>query len=164
MWQAMKGRELKYGKNLGYVASIKLSGNNFSDDIPRELANLNGLQSVNLSNNKLSGNIPTSIGQLRWLESLDLTRNKFSRSISSSMSCLTSLSHLNLSYNNFSGRITTGYQLQTLNDPSMYIGNPGLCGALFKIAKPMRYTMEHDSLVVVKLMNVNPKCWVSILV
>lgn len=39
------------------------------------------------------------------------------------------LSFLNLSYNNLSGRIPSGNQLQTLNDPSIYIGNKNLCGA-----------------------------------
>ncbi|KAH7515512.1 hypothetical protein FEM48_Zijuj10G0034500 [Ziziphus jujuba var. spinosa] len=39
---------------------------------------------------------------------------------------LTSLSHLNLSYNNLSGPIPLTKQLQTLNDASIYKGNPGL--------------------------------------
>lgn len=33
-----------------------------------------------------------------------------------------------MSYNNFSGQTPTGNQLQTLNDPSIYAGNPYLCG------------------------------------
>ncbi|XVF28990.1 hypothetical protein REPUB_Repub15cG0081000 [Reevesia pubescens] len=45
------------------------------------------------------------------------------------MLTLTKLSHLNLSYNNFSGQIPNGNQLQTLDDPSIYAGNPLLCGA-----------------------------------
>ncbi|CAL5428148.1 unnamed protein product [Camellia sinensis] len=45
------------------------------------------------------------------------------------LSNLSYLSHLNMSFNNLSRRIPTGNQLQTLNDPSMYIGNDGLCGA-----------------------------------
>ncbi|XP_020081763.1 protein BRASSINOSTEROID INSENSITIVE 1-like, partial [Ananas comosus] len=54
--------------------------------------------------------------------------NKLSGNIPQSLSALTSLSHLNLSYNNLSGVIPTGNQLQTLDDPSIYIGNPYLCG------------------------------------
>ncbi|KAL7261329.1 hypothetical protein ACSBR1_006889 [Camellia fascicularis] len=44
------------------------------------------------------------------------------------MSSLTSLSHLNLSYNNLSGSIPSTNQFQTFNDPSIYEGNPKLCG------------------------------------
>jgi len=33
-----------------------------------------------------------------------------------------------LSYNNLSGRIPTGYQLQTLDDPSVYNENYDFCG------------------------------------
>ncbi|KAH7662934.1 Non-specific serine/threonine protein kinase protein, partial [Dioscorea alata] len=124
-----KGRKMEYTKTLQYVASIDLSENTLSGNIPHELANLYGLQNLNLSGNKLSGNIPENIGQLDLLESLDLSKNNLSGSIPSSISLLTSLSFLNLSYNNLSGRIPTGNQLQTLNDPSMYVGNPGLCGS-----------------------------------
>ncbi|KAJ4821128.1 Receptor-like protein 12 [Rhynchospora pubera] len=87
-----------------------------------------GLRNLNVSRNKLSGDIPISIGNLRSLESLDFSNNELSGSIPLSLSTLTFLSHLNLSYNNFSGRIPLGHQLQTLNDPSIYEGNNGLCG------------------------------------
>ncbi|KAJ4797331.1 Leucine-rich repeat receptor protein kinase MSP1 [Rhynchospora pubera] len=33
-----------------------------------------------------------------------------------------------MSYNNLSGKIPSGHQLQTLDDPSIYEGNNGLCG------------------------------------
>ena len=38
------------------------------------------------------------------------------------------MSYLNLSFNNLSGKIPSGNQLQTLTDPSIYQGNPLLCG------------------------------------
>ncbi|OMO88230.1 putative serine-threonine protein kinase, plant-type [Corchorus olitorius] len=41
---------------------------------------------------------------------------------------MTLLNHLNLSYNNLSGQIPFSNQLQTIADPSIYEGNPGLCG------------------------------------
>jgi len=41
---------------------------------------------------------------------------------------MVSLNMLNLSNNNLSSKIPTGSQLQTLNDPSIYSNNPGLCG------------------------------------
>ncbi|KAL3652862.1 hypothetical protein CASFOL_002543 [Castilleja foliolosa] len=62
------------------------------------------------------------------LESLDLSSNSLHGTIPQSLSKLTSLSHLNLSNNNLSGRIPTGPQLQTLDNPTIYEGNPGLCG------------------------------------
>ncbi|KAF8390987.1 hypothetical protein HHK36_023287 [Tetracentron sinense] len=97
-----KGRELDYSKTLPLVQSIDLSSNN------------------------LSGEIPEGLNML--LETLDLSRNQLSGMIPLSMSSLTSLNHLNLSYNNLSGRIPSGNQLQTLNDSSIYFGNPKLCG------------------------------------
>ena len=62
------------------------------------------------------------------LESLDLSNNHLSGIIPSNMSALNFLSRLNLSNNNLSGRIPTGNQFQTFNDPSIYRGNPDLCG------------------------------------
>ncbi|KAJ0970220.1 hypothetical protein J5N97_023097 [Dioscorea zingiberensis] len=124
----MKGTQREYSKTLQYVSSIDLSGNNLSGDIPHQLMNLFGLQNLNLSGNTLTGKIPENIGHLSLLESLDLSRNNLGGSIPTSMSMLTFLSHLNLSYNSLSGKIPSGSQLQTFRDPSMYIGNPGLCG------------------------------------
>ncbi|KAF8391021.1 hypothetical protein HHK36_023321 [Tetracentron sinense] len=123
-----KGRELEYSTTLDLVEIIDLSSNNLSGEIPEGLNMLSILGTLNLSNNHLTGKIPEKIGSLRWLETLDLSRNQLSGMIPLSMSSLTSLSHLNLSYNNLSGRIPSGNQLQTLNDSSIYFGNPKLCG------------------------------------
>ncbi|KAH7669504.1 Non-specific serine/threonine protein kinase protein, partial [Dioscorea alata] len=128
-----KGMEVEYTKNLQFVTSMDLSDNQISGHIPAGLGKLSGLQSLNLSGNHLSGNIPVDIGNLRFLESLDLSRNELSGAIPTSMSAMTSLSHLNLSYNNLSGRIPSGYQLQTINEQSMYIGNDNLCGPPLKV-------------------------------
>ncbi|XP_039120158.1 receptor-like protein EIX2 [Dioscorea cayenensis subsp. rotundata] len=123
-----KGMELEYSKTLEFVTSMDLSSNQLSGEIPQQLGNLNGIQNLNLSGNHLIGVIPDSIGDLVSLESFDLSRNELSGEIPPSISFLTSLSHLNLSYNNLWGRIPTGNQLQTLDDPSIYIGNRDLCG------------------------------------
>ncbi|XBH61802.1 hypothetical protein VPH35_116186 [Triticum aestivum] len=81
-----------------------------------------------MSRNNLSGSIPKDIGNLKLLESLDLSWNKLSGPIPPSMSNLKFLSSLNLSNNRLSGEIPTGSQLQTLDDPSIYSDNLGLCG------------------------------------
>ena len=72
--------------------------------------------------------IPDNIGDLHQLESLDLSSNHLSGHIPSSMSSMNFLNHLNLSYNNLSGQISLSNQLQTFNDPSIYVGNPEIYG------------------------------------
>ncbi|KAL6177642.1 hypothetical protein ACLB2K_049167 [Fragaria x ananassa] len=110
------------------VKSIDLSSNNLEGEIPDEITSLIALGTLNLSRNHLHGNIPSNIGNLGSLETLDLSHNHLFGDIPQSLSSLNYLSHLNLSYNNSSGRIPTGNQLQTLIDPSIYEGNPSLCG------------------------------------
>ncbi|KAL7214277.1 hypothetical protein ACSBR1_026649 [Camellia fascicularis] len=127
--QVMKGNELEYTSALLYVVNMDLSKNNLIGMIPEELMLLSGLLGLNLSHNNLTGSIPKNISGLKSLESLDFSNNQLSGTIPESMSALNFLSHLNLSYNNFSGHIPTGKQLQTLVDPSIYIGNDELCGA-----------------------------------
>ncbi|GKU93547.1 hypothetical protein SLEP1_g7137 [Rubroshorea leprosula] len=128
--EVVKGRYLEYkSKPLRFVTIIDLSSNNLIGSIPEELISLKDLHNLNLSWNHLSGQIPEKIGRMENLESLDFSKNGLSGTIPSSMSSLTKLSRLNLSYNNLSGPIPIGYQLQTLEDPTMYVGNPQLCGA-----------------------------------
>ncbi|GLT35958.1 hypothetical protein SLA2020_103660 [Shorea laevis] len=130
LMEVIKGRYLEYKKTtLKLQISMDLSSNNLIGPIPEELIFFKYLHNLNLSYNHLSGEIPEKIGQMENLESLDFSQNGLSGMIPNSMSSLTKLSHLNLSYNNLSGPIPTGYQLQTLEDPSIYIGNPQLCGA-----------------------------------
>ncbi|KAG1354937.1 receptor-like protein EIX2 [Cocos nucifera] len=128
MQVVMKGRDLDYGKLLSLLTSIDLSDNNLSGQIPEELMDLAGLRNLNLSGNSLTGEIPERIGELRSLESLDLSRNELSGPIPSGLSSLNFLSQLNLSYNYLSGKVPSGGQLQTFNDPSVFVGNHDLCG------------------------------------
>jgi len=124
-----KGREYLYGNSIiRLFNSIDLSNNNLSGEIPDNVTSSSKLVSLNLSMNHMSGRIPENIGNLQMLESLDLSMNDLSGSIPEGLSSLTFLSHLNLSFNNLSGKIPNGYQLQTLNDSSIYEGNSLLCG------------------------------------
>nr|XP_011470029.1 PREDICTED: receptor-like protein 12 [Fragaria vesca subsp. vesca] len=122
-----KGRVEEFGKILGFVASIDLSSNNLSGEIPEELTNLFSLQTLNISANHLTGRIPPMIGRLKQLESLDFSRNQLSGEIPPSIMFLTFLSHLNLSHNNLTGQIPQSTQLQSL-DESSFLGNE-LCGS-----------------------------------
>ncbi|XP_073002084.1 receptor-like protein EIX2 [Typha latifolia] len=124
----ISGRQFAYSNTLSFVTNLDISSNKLVGEIPDEVTKLLGLLVLNLSNNGLTGEIPQRVGDLNRLLSLDLSRNSLSGHIPSSMSDLTSLSHLNLSYNRLTGEIPTGFQLQTLNYPSIYIGNEGLCG------------------------------------
>ncbi|XP_020103549.1 probable LRR receptor-like serine/threonine-protein kinase At4g36180 isoform X2 [Ananas comosus] len=125
---ARKGLDLQFFKNLYLEASMDLSGNNLCGVIPEELVDLSALSNLNLSRNHLKERIPDKIGNLQSLESLDLSMNELNGTIPQSITALTSLSSLNLSYNNLSGRIPSGDQMQTLVDPTIYAGNPYLCG------------------------------------
>ncbi|XXG85175.1 hypothetical protein AAC387_Pa11g0308 [Persea americana] len=123
-----KGSQYEYSSTISLVININLAGNDLHGEIPRGITHLFGLQSLNLSKNHLIGTIPENISDMRWLESLDLSWNRLSGMIPHSLSYMTSLNHLNLSYNSFSGRIPSGRQLDTINDSSIYTGNPLLCG------------------------------------
>ncbi|CAN4103152.1 unnamed protein product [Withania somnifera] len=123
-----KGRDLLYKDNLYLMNGIILSGNHLTGEIPEALTNLSRMNTLNLSMNHLSGKIPDQIDKLGRLETLDLSRNEFHGTIPAGMASLTLLTHLNLSHNHFSGRIPTANQFNTFNDPSIYMGNPDLCG------------------------------------
>ncbi|GJN29704.1 hypothetical protein PR202_gb17955 [Eleusine coracana subsp. coracana] len=112
------------------LASVDLSCNHLTGEIPKEIGALSFLINLNLSGNHIDGSIPEEIGNLRSLEALDLSRNDLSGPIPSSMVKLTSLAIVNLSYNDLSGVIPSAGQFATLNEPDLYLGNAKLCGPL----------------------------------
>ncbi|XP_024195139.1 receptor-like protein EIX2 [Rosa chinensis] len=125
----VKGRASEYFlRNEVLLTIIDFSHNDLEGEIPEEISSLVQLATLNLSINQLSGNIPSKIGNLHLLETLDLSQNQLSGQIPQSLASLTFLSHLNLSCNKLTGRIPSGNQLQTLDDSSIYEGNPSLCG------------------------------------
>ncbi|MFS7975565.1 putative transferase [Helianthus anomalus] len=126
--QVMKGSPLEYTNTWSFVTNMDLSSNKLVGDIPVELTTLSELVGLNLANNHLSGCIPDHIGNMKAFNSLDLSGNELGGMIPPSIAALTFLSYLNLSNNNLSGQIPTGNQLQTLIDPSIYVGNKDLCG------------------------------------
>ncbi|XP_062116780.1 receptor-like protein EIX1 [Humulus lupulus] len=139
---SMKGLYLEYSKmQLQLLEIMDLSSNELDGVIPEGLCELVGLHGLNLSHNHLSGNMPKNIGKLKFLESLDLSRNELVGTIPQSLSVITTLSYLNLSHNNLSGKIPLGNQLQTLNDLSIYEGNPLLCG----VPLPKKCPTDPDS-------------------
>ncbi|XP_074282163.1 receptor-like protein EIX2 [Silene latifolia] len=115
-------------RTIGGESIIDLSRNYLVGSIPKELTNISTLFGLNLSYNHLTGHIPENIGNLKTIESLDLSNNHLSGTIPRSLSSISWLGKLNLSNNNLHGQIPTGSQLQTLDDPSIYAGNSGLCG------------------------------------
>ncbi|XP_056176576.1 receptor-like protein EIX2 [Syzygium oleosum] len=124
-----KGRFVQYDQRILYlVNSLDLSDNRLSGEIPEALTSLVRLWTLNLSMNHLTGKIPIDIGNLEWLETLDLSSNNLSGPLPPSMTALTKLNHFNVSYNDLSGKIPMANQFLTLNDPSIYEGNVGLCG------------------------------------
>ncbi|GLU21829.1 hypothetical protein SLE2022_379430 [Rubroshorea leprosula] len=125
----VKGQTLEFIRIFDLVNLIDLSSNNLEGEIPKEIVKLSTLGTLNLSRNQLTGKIPEKIGDLQLLETLDLSINHLTGPIPTSTSSMTLLSHLNLSYNDLSGPIPLANQFQTFNDPSIYEGNPKLCGA-----------------------------------
>ncbi|KAK3439561.1 hypothetical protein EUGRSUZ_C04112 [Eucalyptus grandis] len=109
------------------MVGLDFSCNQFSGEIPPEIAIFQDMLVLNLSNNKLTGHIPTSFLSLTKIESMDLSYNNLIGSIPEELTQLNSLEVFNVSYNDLSGAIPNTNQFGAF-DESSYYGNNLLCG------------------------------------
>ncbi|WRX16180.1 Leucine-rich repeat - like 10 [Theobroma cacao] len=130
--------------NLFFLSYLGLRANILTGSIPEQLCKFPNLHIIDLAQNNLSGAIPECLGKLEaftylgpYFNELPSTQHiSFSQHVEivskgpipPSMSSMTLLNYLNLSFNNLSGQIPSSNQFQTFNDPSIYQGNPELCG------------------------------------
>ncbi|KAL6856230.1 hypothetical protein ACP4OV_019032 [Aristida adscensionis] len=84
---------------------LDLSVNEFSGELPTEVADMKSLKYLMLAFNKFSGGIPPVYGRLSELQALDLSNNMLTGEIPASVGNLTSLLWLMLAGNQLSGEI-----------------------------------------------------------
>ncbi|KAL6657657.1 hypothetical protein ACP70R_005437 [Stipagrostis hirtigluma subsp. patula] len=90
---------------LPLLARLDLSFNEFSGELPTEVADMKSLKYLMLAFNQFSGGIPPAYGRLTELQALDLSHNELSGEIPASIGNLTSLLWLMLANNQLSGEI-----------------------------------------------------------
>ncbi|ERN16864.1 probable LRR receptor-like serine/threonine-protein kinase At1g74360 [Amborella trichopoda] len=91
--------------NMPNISRLDLSLNEFSGNLPAEIAQMSSLKFLILAYNKFSGNIPPEFGNLSKLQALDLSYNKLTGSIPATFGKLSSLLWLMLAGNSLSGEI-----------------------------------------------------------
>ncbi|CAL5071928.1 unnamed protein product [Urochloa decumbens] len=90
---------------LPLLARLDLSFNEFTGELPPELADMKSLKYLMLAYNQFSGSIPAAYGRLAELQALDLSYNMLSGEIPATVGNLTSLLWLMLAGNRLSGEI-----------------------------------------------------------
>ncbi|XP_051132354.1 leucine-rich repeat receptor-like protein kinase PXC1 [Andrographis paniculata] len=105
---------------------VYLSENDFSGDIPTELAALHRLLRLDLSNNNLRGEIPTQLSNLTRLMTLHLQNNELTGTIPKFLDSFQQLKELNFSNNELYGKVSKS--LISRFGESSFSGNEGLCG------------------------------------
>ncbi|KAK5794299.1 probable LRR receptor-like serine/threonine-protein kinase At3g47570 [Gossypium arboreum] len=137
-----------YMGNLSFLREFSLAGNNFYNQIPREIDRLRRLEILVLTNNSISGEIPscfklieveiegnqltgeipTFLGLLSNLKYLSFAYNSLRGSIPPSLGNLSSLETLALKRNSFSG--ITPEALEQLTDLSYSIDDNAISGTV----------------------------------
>ncbi|TYG50671.1 hypothetical protein ES288_D10G193800v1 [Gossypium darwinii] len=116
-----------YIGNLSFLREFSLAGNNFYNQIPREIDRLRRLEililtnnsiSVEIEGNQLTGEIPTFLGLLSNFKYLSFAYNSLRGSIPPSLGNLSSLETLALTRNSLSGIIREA--LEQLTDLSYF--------------------------------------------
>ncbi|KAJ8570338.1 hypothetical protein K7X08_037310 [Anisodus acutangulus] len=118
------------------LSLLDLSRNRFSGELPENMGKLRGLKMLNISYNGLKGKIPATLGNLESLESIDLSHNTFSGPIPQSFTKLQQLTTLDVSNNHLKDKIPIGGQMDTMDDPTYYANNSGLCGFQIQLNCP----------------------------
>ena len=113
----------------GRVATLDLSDNELTGELPADLGNLASLLSLSLWGNDVTGKIPPELGNLASLEWLDLYDNDMTGEIPPELSNLASLATLSLWENDLTGEIPAELgDLASLQ--SLYLGSNGLTGEI----------------------------------
>ena len=92
---------------LSALASLDMSSNSLTGEIPSDIFTLTSLSTLNLADNRLTGGLPDSVGNLPQLGMLNASKNLLTGSLPWELSNLRSLQTLDLHENNFSGAIPT---------------------------------------------------------
>ncbi|KAK9168452.1 hypothetical protein Syun_000592 [Stephania yunnanensis] len=106
---------------------LYLSGNDFSGEIPGEIASLKHLLRLDISDNNLKGVIPVEISKLTHLMTIRLQDNVLSGQVPDLSAELPDLKELNFSNNLLTGKLPDEMQ-KRFGDKS-FAGNAALCGS-----------------------------------
>ncbi|KAG6469305.1 probable inactive receptor kinase At5g67200 [Zingiber officinale] len=114
---------------LDHLRVLSLKNNSLAGRFPDSLLDLSALRSLDLSHNRLAGPLPPALAEMDGLHALLLEENFFNGSIPAFNQ--SSLKSFNVSGNDLSGAVPATDVLASF-DPSVFAGNPGLCGGLVR--------------------------------
>ncbi|KAA3480909.1 putative LRR receptor-like serine/threonine-protein kinase [Gossypium australe] len=94
-----------YIGNLSFLREFSLAGNNFYNQIPREIDRLRRLEILILANNSISGEIPSNLSGCFKLTEVEIEGNQLTGEIPTFLGLLSNLKYLSFAYNNLRGSI-----------------------------------------------------------